>query len=484
MTSTNLMFLFSDQHTRGVLGCHGNPVVRTPNLDRLAERGALFRSAYCNAPICVPSRASMATGRHVHEIGHWDNCSPYRGDEESWGHRLQVGGYRVAAIGKLHYRDIRDSNGFDEEILPMHVMDGTGPLLDIVRGDPLPESRAFRTMVANAGGGESPYTTYDRDITVEAVRWLDEETPRLEDKPWALFVSLVCPHPPFVAPQSFYELYPHDRVPWPAAYETEVRPMHPAFEDFRHVFGVREPPDEATVRKLIAAYYGMVTFLDDNIGRILAALERNGLADNTRVVYSSDHGESLGQKGLFSKCNMLEESAGVPLILAGPDVPPGTTVETPVQLVDVFPTIVQGTGVGVREEDADLPGQSLYDIAAGSRPDRVILSEQHSAGARSATFMLRKGRLKYIHYVDYPPQLFDLERDPEELHDVAADPAYREALSGCETALAEMLDPTAVDRRAKAEQARRIAAAGGREAILARGSTGFTPPPGHETRYF
>ena len=484
MTSTNLLFLFSDQHTRRVLGCYGNPVVRTPSLDRLAERGALFRSAYCNAPICVPSRASLATGRHVHEIGHWDNCSPYRGGEASWGHRLQAGGYRVAAIGKLHYRDIRDPNGFDEELLPMHVMDGTGPLLDIVRDDPLPEFRAFPTMVANAGGGESPYTAYDRDITAEAVRWLDEEATRPGDAPFALFVSLVCPHPPFVAPQEFYELYPHDRVPWPAAYETEIRPEHPAFEDFRHVFGVRTPPDEATMRKVTAAYYGMVSFLDDNIGRILAALERSGLADGTRVIYSSDHGESLGQKGLFSKCNMLEESAGVPLILAGPDVRPGTTVETPVQLVDVFPTIVQGTGVGEREEDANLPGHSLYDIAAGHRPDRPILSEQHSAGARSATFMLRKGHLKYIHYVDYPPQLFDLERDPEELQDVAEDPAYRKALSDCEAALAAMLDPTEVNRRAKSEQARRIAAAGGREAILARGSTGYTPPPGHATTYF
>ena len=217
MTSTNLLFLFSDQHTRRVLGCYGNPVARTPHLDRLAERGALFRNAYCNAPICVPSRASLATGRHVYEIGHWDNCSPYRGGETSWGHRLRAGGYRVAAIGKLHYRDARDPNGFDEEILPMHVMDGTGPLLDIVRDSPLPVFRAFPTMVANAGGGESAHTTYDRDITAEAVRWLDEEAHRPGDTPFALFVSLVCPHPPFVAPREFYELYPHDRMPWPAA---------------------------------------------------------------------------------------------------------------------------------------------------------------------------------------------------------------------------------------------------------------------------
>ena len=151
----NFLFIFSDQHARRATGCYGHPLVRSPNLDRLAERGTLFRHAYCNGPICVPSRASLATGRHVHDIGMWDNCRPYHGQVPAWGHRLMDAGRRVVSIGKLHYRDTADANGFDEEIVPMHIIDGVGMLFSIVR-DPLPVSRKFAHLVRESS---SPYAT-------------------------------------------------------------------------------------------------------------------------------------------------------------------------------------------------------------------------------------------------------------------------------------------------------------------------------------
>ena len=316
---TNLLFIFSDQHTRLALGCMGHPVVKTPHLDALAERGTLFRNAYCNGPICVPSRASLATGRHVFDIEKWDNCKPYFGEEPSWGHRLMDQGRRAASIGKLHYRDANDPNGFDPELVPMHIMEGVGMLFTICR-DPMPVSRKFADLVLKAGGGDSTYTEYDRDITERSVRWLREEAVR-EDAPWALFVSLVCPHPPWLAPDAFFSLYPLEDIDLPVAYGRDERPMHPGLEDYRAFFDIEGEFDETTLRKVIAAYYGMVSYLDDNIGKLIAALDETGLAAKTRVLYTSDHGESMGQKGMMSKCNMYDESVGVPMILAGGGVP-------------------------------------------------------------------------------------------------------------------------------------------------------------------
>ncbi len=478
----NFLFIFSDQHARRAAGSYGHPLVRTPNLDRLAERGVLFRHAYCNGPICVPSRASLATGRYVHDIGMWDNCRPYHGQVPAWGHRLMDRGHRVVSIGKLHYRDTRDPNGFDEEVVPMHILNGVGMLFTIAR-NPLPVSKKFAWLVNHAGAGESTYTEYDRDITSRAVEWIRTEGTKHPDKPWALFVSLVCPHPPWVAPEAFYRLYPLEDVDLPVAYSLKDRPRHPGLEDYRHFFGVKGEFDEPTLRKVIAAYYGMISYLDANIGRLLEALRDAGLSENTRVLYTSDHGESMGQKGMFSKCNMFEESVGVPMILAGPDSPAGTEVSAPVQLLDVFPTILECTGAAPVEEDTALAGTSLVALANGERPERVILSEQHSAGAKSAVYMLRTNGLKYVHYVDYPAQLFDLDEDPSELSDVASAPGYAEHLASCEAKLRALLDPRAVDARAKADQAERLERGGGEAAVVARGSPGYTPAPGETPQY-
>ncbi|MGI9421934.1 MAG: sulfatase-like hydrolase/transferase [Hyphomicrobiaceae bacterium] len=475
----NMVFILSDQHTRAALSCYGHDVVKTPNLDRLAARGTRFSQGYCNAPICVPSRASLATGRHIHDIGIWDNCKPYHGEVPSWGHRLMDQGHHVTSIGKLHYRSEEDDNGFNEQIAPLYVLDGVGMLFTIVR-DPLPVSGKFVQLVNGAGRGDSSYTDYDRDITEQTVRWIDEEAGKHTDKPWALFVSLVCPHPPWLAPDKFYEMYPPDSLPMPTAYSKDERPKHPAYEDLRHFFGVAEPFDEPTLRKVTAAYWGMISYLDDNIGKVLDALERNGLSDKTHVIYASDHGESMGEKGLFSKCNMTEESVGVPVILAGPGVPEGRVVDAPVQLMDIFPTMLEGVGATPTEADKALPGASLFQLAETPDADRSILAQQHSAGAKSSSFMIRHGRFKYVYYIDYQPQLFDLENDPKELNDLADDPAFASVRADMDARLRALLDPEAVDRECKADQAERLANGGGQEAVVAKGSPGYTPAPGEK----
>ena len=229
----------------------------------------------------------------------------------------------------------------------------------------------------------------------------------------------------------------------------------------------------------------MVSYLDDNIGKLLAVLDETGLAPKTRILYTSDHGESMGQKGMMSKCNMYDESVGVPMIMAGEGVPCGHAVDTPVQLLDVFPTILEATGTEPTDEDRALPGTSLFELAGGAQPERVIFSEQHSGGARSAVYMLRRNGHKYVRYMedDYPPQLFDLENDPLELSDLAGDPGHADLVAKCEAALREVLDPEAIDVKAKDDQADRIERGGGQEAIVAQGSLGYTPAPGEEPKY-
>ncbi|MCZ6629002.1 MAG: sulfatase-like hydrolase/transferase [SAR324 cluster bacterium] len=478
MRPSNLLVIMSDQHNRQVLGCYGHPLVKTPHLDRLAARGTRFSDAYTNSPICVPARASFATGRYPHQIRHWDNADPYHGGVPSWGHRLMAQGHRVTSIGKLHYRSEQDDNGFDEEIVPLHVLDGLGDLHGLIR-DELPPRKKNRGYVADAKGGESSYSAYDRDITARAGDWLTGEAPKHGDKPWMLFVSLVCPHPPFTAPQEFYRLYPHGQVPWPVQCGPQYLPIHPAIEDYRHCLKLENFFDEAIIRKAIAAYLGLVSFVDDNVGKILETLQATGLAENTRVIYTSDHGENLGRRGIWGKSSMYEEAAGVPLLMAGPEVPQGRVCATPVSLVDGFPTFLECLGAAPVAED-ELAGHSLFSIAAGETPERTVFSEYHAYASRAGMFMIRKGPYKYIHYVGNSPQLFDLEGDPDELHNLAGLQEHARLLAECEADLRVICDPEAVDALAKQDQAARIAEHGGKEKILARGSFGNTPAPGEK----
>jgi choline-sulfatase len=438
VTPTNVLFICSDEHSPRVLGCYGNPVVRTPNLDALAARGVRFEKAYCQTPICVPSRASLATGRYAHRIDSWDNASPYVGSEAaSWGARLTSQGHKVTTIGKLHYRAVGDPSGFPDQRLPMHVLDGVGDLYGLLRAD-MPVRPQSRRAVLAAGPGEAEYTRYDR----------------------------------------YYDLYPPDSVPLPMQHRPEQWPRHPALVAKRRQQALDEPLDERTIRTAIAAYYGMVTFLDEQIGLVLAALRDAGLAESTRILYTSDHGEMLGEKGLWWKSVMYEPSVSVPLIVAGPDVPQGRVSKTNAMLVDCFPSIVEAVGAELAPEDRDLPGESLWELARAEDRDRAAFSEYHAIFSSSATYALRHRQYKYVHYIGYPPQLFDLAADPDETRDLAGDPAHADALAECERALRSICDPEAVDRRARAEQRRKIDAAGGAAAVKAGGvKIPYTPAP-------
>ena len=482
MKPQNLLIIMSDQHTRKALGCYGHPLVKTPNLDRLAARGTLFKNAYCNSPICVPARASFATGRYVHDIGYWDNARPYEGSVPSWGHRLAYHGHNVESIGKLHYRSEQDPTGFDKQHIPMHVVGGAGDLLGSLRDGTALHSK-YRGYHDDAGAGESGYTEYDRNITANATEWIKNKASHPDDKPWVGFVSLVCPHPPLQCPPEFYDMYLPNDMPWPTHHDVGERSEHPAIKDVRIYHGIDEPLSDDAVRRSVSAYFGLCSYLDSNVGKILDVLDEVGLTDTTRVIYTSDHGETNGKHGVWGKCNMFEEAVGVPMIVAGDSVPEGQVLDTSITLVDIYPTVMDGVGIEQEQDDFCFPGTSLFELANGADPDRIAFAEFHAAASNTGSFMIRKGSLKYVHYVGYPDQLFDLINDPEEINDLSAGPQHQRMMQEMKGILLSIVDPVRVDALAKADQSSRIAAHGGREAILKKGTFGATPTPG-ETAVF
>ena len=478
MKPMNLLVIMADELSVKTLGCYGHSMVKTPNIDRLAATGVRFTSAYTNSPICTAARASFATGRYVHEIGCWDNASPYTGEPTGWGHRLQAEGHRVTSIGKLHYRNIKDPTGFDEQIVPMHARDGgVGSVLGSIR-DELIVQKADK-LAREIGPGETSYTSYDLDIAGKACAWLENEAEKYSRKPWMTFVSFVSPHFPLMAPQAYFDMYPTDSVPMPKAHALDGRQRHPWIEAYRKYVPSDSFFDDERRRVAIASYFGLCTFLDDLVGRVLASLERSGLADSTRVFFASDHGENLGARGTWGKGTMYEESAAVPLMMAGPDIEAGAVVETPVSLLDFYPTILESVGVAPDDEDKTRVSRSLYGIArAPYDVERVVFSEYHASGAETAAYLIRKGKKKYIHYVDYPPELYDLETDPGEQDDIAGRTESVAIISELESDLHDILDPEEVDRRAKRDQAALIESLGGRDRVIETAKTGATPTPG------
>jgi choline-sulfatase len=480
MTPANLLIIMSDQHNRRMLGCYGHGIVATPHLDELARRGALFESAYTPCPVCVPARAAFATGKYVHQIATWDNAMPYDGSTPSWHHLLRDRGHHVVSIGKLHFRSKDDDNGFSDEQIGMHIIDGEGDLLGLVRDEDMPKRGGAYKMARMAGPGESMYTIYDREIAARAQVWLRQEAGKHTDRPWVMFLSFVCPHFPLTAPPEHFYRYYDQELPLPKLYARRHEPLHPYLEDYRKSFAYDEFFETSDmVKRAQAGYLGLCSFLDENIGKVLAALEAAGLADTTRVIYTSDHGDNLGARGLWGKSTMYEESVAVPLIAAGPGLPADVRASTSVSLLDLYPFIMASVGaVSPETVTTSHPGSCITKVLQIPQPQRVVFSEYHGMGSKTAAYMLRKGRHKLVHYADYEPQLFDLDSDPEELTDLSRKSDAKPILDDLEAELHRICDPEKVSQRAKRDQQRLLAEVGGKDFVIKRGDLGFSPPPG------
>jgi choline-sulfatase len=473
MKAKNVLFIISDEHQARALSCAGHAVVRTPNIDRLAARGTRFTSAYTPCPICVPARASLATGRYVHDIGYWDNAMGYDGRMPGWGARLRAAGVRVESIGKLHYANGDAPTGFDRQHHPMHLAEGIGQVWGSVR-DPIPRPRDDIIRFGEVGAGWSKYNSYDETIRDAAVAWLRQVAS--QERPWMLFVGFVAPHFPLIAPQRFVDLYPPGKMPLPKLALQNGYVRHPwlaAQETFMPT-DIEFGADDDKRRRAISAYYALCTMMDSHIGAICAALEETGALASTDVIYTSDHGEALGERAHWGKSNLYDECTQVPLVIAGPDVPAGSICDTAVNLIDLAPTFLSTFGLA----DTTLPGRSLYEIAREpDDPARATFSEYHAVGAPSGAFMLRKGRWKYHEYIGFPSELFDLGGDPNETTNRAADPSCREVMAALHNDLRRIVDPAAVDQQAKADQRLLVERFGGRETAFRLGTKGATPAP-------
>ena len=473
MNAKNLLFIISDEHQARALSCAGHPIVQTPNIDRLAARGTRFTAAYTPCPICVPARASLATGRYVHDIRYWDNAMGYDGRVPGWGVRLQAAGVRVESIGKLHYADGQAPTGFDRQHHPMHLAEGVGQVWGSVR-DPIPGARDDIIRFGEVGAGWSKYNSYDQTIRDAAVAWLRQAA--RDERPWTLFVGFVAPHFPLIAPQRFVDLYPPAEMPLPRLTPQSGYVRHP-WLDAQESFMPTDPEfgmDDEKRRRAISAYYALCTMMDGHVGAICAALEETGAAATTSVIYTSDHGEALGERAHWGKSNLYGECTQVPLVMAGPDVPAGSTCDTPVNLIDLAPTFLSAFGLA----DASLPGRSLFDIAREPADvARASFSEYHAVGSPSGAFMLRTGPWKYHEYIGYPCELFDLASDPDERRNRADDPSCSDVVAALRGDLRRIVDTVAADCQAKADQRVLVERFGGREAAFRTGTKGATPAP-------
>ena len=475
----NLLIIISDEHRKDAMGCVGHPLVKTPNLDALAARGTIFENAYTPSPMCVPTRASIACGDHVHKIGNWDSATPYCGKTRSWMMHLRDQGVDVSAIGKLHFRSVKDDNGFVEEILPMHVVDGVGWAIGLLRKDP-PKYDSASELSADVGAGSSTYTDYDLVIADAAEQWL--KNPQRKDKLWTGFISLVSPHFPLTAPQEYYNMYDPAKVDLPVAYNNSKQPEHSELKNIASFFNYDQYFDEQKMREAKVAYYGLTTFMDDCVGRVLAALDESGQAEDTVILYISDHGDMMGDQGFWTKQVMYDASVGVPMIAAGPGFPAGRRVKTGTSLLDIAATAVDVTGVKHDKISRELPGVSLRGIANKEDDlNRTIFSEYHDGGSTTGTFMVRWDNWKFVYYVDHAPQLFDMKADPNELINLVVnkinDSIIQAALKEGEKRLREICDPEQINSQCFEDQKRRIEELGGWAACINSYSFNHTPTP-------
>jgi choline-sulfatase len=469
----HVVLICSDQHSIFQTGCYGCNWVDTPNIDRIAAEGSRFENAYSNNPICVPSRAIMATGCYGHDIKSFDNATPYTGVPASYAGRCREQGIHTVSVGKQHFRSTHDDNGFSEEILPLHIKDGIGDIYSLLR-EPGYNKHKLGDNLRHTGEGQAPYYEFDKTVTQEGAAAIDRLAG--EDGSWLLYVGYTFPHPPFKAPSETWPLYKDREVPLPHPYQAG---FHEKVDYDRSFYGYDQSYSEEEIRTALRTYGAMCTFLDQQIGKLLAEIEKNNLAENTWVLYMSDHGEMLGEHGMWGKNCLYEPSARVPLILRGPGIPRGHVENSLCALVDIFPTVLDLLQVKETEEEKkNLPGRSLRRTIASPDPERVIYSEYFATGANTGEYMIRKGNWKYLYYVRQDPQLFNLAEDPYELHDLAENSSTLPIQKELEGELRKVADPEELYARVLEYWDAFLDAHGGKEEVKRKYKPViFTPAP-------
>jgi len=434
MTQPNILFIISDQMVAALTGAYGHAVVQTPGLNRLACEGVRFDSAYTPSPFCSHDRACFMTGRHASAIGAYDNGALLPADQPTFAHYLANTGYDTVLSGKMHFIGPDQLHGFNRRLTTdIYSSDYNWvkpEWIALKEGVDYQEAMANRpTYNAKGYTGEGVQIgtwhnalSYDEETHFRAIEYLRAQG-RESDNPFLLCASYHHPHEPFWPPKEYWDLYADAEIElpeFPDGFE-ENRSMMDHWLNAYHGIDRYNLRDEDGLYLLRRAYYGLITYMDRKVGELLDTLDQTGLADNTVVVFASDHGDMLCEREMVQKRCFYEPSCRVPLLVRFPDKwKAGTACSIPVSLNDLLPTFCQ-----LADTTVSLPhdGESLIAILDDPQEDRYIFSQAHEAVA-APCIMVRQGSYKYNYIHGHDPQLFDLATDPHEWHNLAADPAH------------------------------------------------------------
>lgn len=457
----NILLIMADQLSAPFLSFHGGPAI-TPNIDRLAAEGTNFTSAYSNSPLCAPARFAMMSGQLNSKIGAYDNASEFPASVPTFAHHLRAAGYQTSLVGKMHFVGPDQLHGFEErlttDIYPADF--GWTPNWSDSDGR---FDWWFHNMdsVVNAGVADvSNQLDYDDDVGYKAVRKLRDLARTRDDRPWMMTASFTHPHDPYVARQEFWDLYDHDAIPMPTVGELSEDDLDPHSRRLRKVIAadVTQVSDEQ-IRTARHAYFANISYVDHHIGEMMAVLDRHGMADDTVVVFTADHGDMLGERGLWYKMSFLEHACRIPLIVRTPATASavdadgdgaGSVNGSHVGLLDVAPTLLDLAGVDV---PSVLDGTSLVPlVGTATDPERTIVGEYLGEGAVAPIFMIRRDRWKFVWSEPDGAQLFDVEHDPSELDNLVVDAGHETVVAEFTAEVLERWDPARLLADVRANQ--------------------------------
>jgi len=445
MASPNILLVMADQLAPHFTSTYGHPVVSTPHLDALAERGTRFDAAYCHSPLCAPARFTMLAGQPVSAIGAWDNASEFPASTPTFAHYLTLAGYRTVLSGKMHFVGPDQLHGFEERLTTDIYPADFAWTPDWDNADQRID-KWYHNMDVLQDAGEAVTTyqlDYDEEVGFAARRKLLDMARDDDDRPFFVCASFIHPHDPYVARPEWWDLYDHDDIDMPD--DWDVDSLDP------HTLRIREGIQADTVgytdeqvRNARHGYYANVSYFDSWLGKLLETLDETGRRDDTIVIVTSDHGDMLGDRGAWFKMSFHERSARVPLVFAGPGIENGT-VDNVCSHLDLLPTLLDMAGA----EPADnLPGRSLMPSAAGeSDPIDETFGEYTAEMTSEPIFMIRRGRYKYIHCSTDPAQLYDVEADPLERNNLADDPEFADLATGFAEEVERRWDAAAIKAR-------------------------------------
>jgi choline-sulfatase len=458
----HILVLMVDDLSALFLRAYGHPVTKTPAIDRLAEEGVVFENAYTPSPLCAPARAAFMTGSLPSRTGVYDNAAELPAAFPTFAHYLRLEGYRTCLSGKMHFVGPDQLHGFEERMTTDVYPGDFGWTPDWSRpGERIDWWYHNLSSAKEAGVAEmTNQLEYDDEVTFHAVRRLYDYARYERDAPFLLCVSLTHPHDPFVARQRYWDLYEDAEIDLPAAPALPVDELDPHSRRLWHDCAVGEyDVSEDDIRASRHGYYANVSYVDERIGDILAALEACALAEDTVTIFCSDHGEFLGEHGLFFKMSFREHPARIPLVVHAPGRFAARRVLQPVSLADVAPTLADLARPGLSSElSRPVDGRSLLALLEGAPedPDATVAGEYLAESALGPMVMLRRGRWKFIHTPSDPDQLFDLESDPLELVNLVEEGEHAGVVRDFRDEVARRWDLPELERAVRESQQARL----------------------------